>query len=291
MIEALTEPFAYAFFVRALLAGLLIGGLCGALSTFIVLRRMSYIGHGLAHAVVGGAAVGMALGANLYIGAAVATVVSALLIDRVARRPGLYADAAIGIVTTSIFAVGVAVLAIVPTRLSVEALLFGNILGVGTPDLLVAGTVGLVFAVIVGGTYRSLVFTTFDPQVAFVHGVRVERHEAVFHLLTAAVVVASVRVLGALLIAAAVVIPAATARLVTKTFGTMLIVSTVLGVVASIGGLYASYHADLPSGPSIVLVGATLFAAAFGATALIRRLGAAGVRHSQQSDTVASSSQ
>ncbi len=291
MIEALTEPFAYAFFVRALLAGLLIGGLCGALSTFIVLRRMSYIGHGLAHAVVGGAAVGMALGTHLYVGAAVATVVSALLIDRVARRPGLHADAAIGIVTTSIFAIGVAVLSIVPTRVSVEALLFGNILGVGTADLVVAGVVGVAFATIVGGAYRSLVFTTFDPQVAFVHGVRVARLEIVFHLLTAAVVVASVRVLGALLIAAAVVIPAATARLVTRTFGAMLLVSTVLGIVASITGLYASYHVDLPSGPSIVLAGATLFAVAFGATAVVRRLVGRGPRHPQRADTVATDSQ
>src|SRR5690606_15540725 len=106
---------------------------------------MSYIGHGLAHAVLGGVAVGVALGFDLYVGALAATVLSAVLIDRVTRRRGLHADAAIGIVTTAIFAIGVATLSLVPTRVNVEALLFGNILGVERTDLAVAGGVAIIF--------------------------------------------------------------------------------------------------------------------------------------------------
>lgn len=272
------EPLAYGFFVRAIIAGVLVGALCGALSTFIVLRRMSYIGHGLAHAVLGGVAVGLALGAQLYVGAVVATLVSAWAIDRIARRPGLHADAAIGIVTTSVFAVGVAILAIVPARVSVEALLFGNILGVDRTDLTVVGVVAALFAVVLVVRYRSLVFTTFDPEVAAVHGVRVRRMEVLFHLATAAVVVASVRVLGVLLIAAAVVIPAATARLVTRTFGVMLLLATALGFAAGVVGLYASFHLDIPSGPGIVLTGASVFLAVFIATGWAARSGLARAR-------------
>ena len=141
MIALLTDPFAYAFFGRAMIAGVLVGALCGALSVPIVLKRMSYVGHGLAHSVIGGVAVGVALGADLYVGAVVATVVSAVLIDRVAARRGLHHDAAIGIVTTAAFALGIAVLAIVPTRLNIEAILFGNILGVDGRDLVVTGLV------------------------------------------------------------------------------------------------------------------------------------------------------
>ncbi|HWH33451.1 MAG TPA: metal ABC transporter permease, partial [Egibacteraceae bacterium] len=102
----LTEPLSYGFFARALVAGVALGAVTGAVGAFVVLRRMSYIGHGLSHSLLGGIAVSLALGHGVYLGAAAATVVSALLIDRVSRRPGLAADAAIGIVTTAMFALG-----------------------------------------------------------------------------------------------------------------------------------------------------------------------------------------
>ncbi|MFP4636375.1 MAG: metal ABC transporter permease [Nitriliruptoraceae bacterium] len=271
MIDGLLEPFAYAFFARAMVAGIVIGAMCGALSTFVVLRRMSYIGHGLAHSVLGGVAVGVALGADLYVGAIVATVASALLIDRVTRRDVLHVDAAIGIVTTAIFAIGVATLAVVPTRVNVEALLFGNILGVDGLDLGVAVVVGVLFAGVLFTLHKQLVAVTFDAEVAAVHGVRTGVIELVFSLSTAAVVVASVRVLGVLLIAAAVVIPAATARLVTRSVGAMMVLATGLGVVASVAGLYASFHLDVPSGPTIVLTGALVFTVVFVVTAVLAR--------------------
>jgi ABC-type Mn2+/Zn2+ transport system permease subunit len=269
----LLDPLAYAFFGRALVAGLLVGAMCGALSSFVVLRRMSYIGHGLAHAVLGGVGVGVAFGVDLYVGAAAATVLSALAIDRVARRPGLHADAAIGIVTTAIFAIGVATLSIVPTRVNLESLLFGNILGVDRTDLLVAGGIGAAFAVLLFSRYKPLVLTTFDPEVAAVHGVRTGTLELTFSLITAAVVVASVRVLGVLLIAAAVVLPGATARLVTSSFGRMLVVAVLVGVASSVVGLYTSFHVDVPSGPTIVLAGTTVFVLAFATSAGRARLG------------------
>jgi ABC-type Mn2+/Zn2+ transport system permease subunit len=264
----LLDPFAYAFFGRAMLAGVVVGAMCGALSSFVVLRRMSYIGHGLAHAVLGGVGVGVAFGIDLYIGAAAATVLSALLIDRVARRPGLHADAAIGIVTTAIFAIGVATLSIVPTRVNIESLLFGNILGVDQTDLWVSAGIGAAFVGVLVILYKPLVLTTFDPEVAAVHGVRTGTIELAFSLTTAAVVVASVRVLGVLLIAAAVVVPAAAARLLTRSFGAMLLLATLIGIGSSIGGLYASFHVNVPSGPTIVLAGSAVFTSAYLATAL-----------------------
>ncbi len=278
MTEWVLLPLDYAFFTRALLAGVLVGAMSGALSTFVVLRRMSYIGHGLAHSVLGGVAVGLALGLDLYVGAIAATVLSALLIDAVARQRGLHADAAIGIVTTSIFAIGVAVLALVPTRLNVEAVLFGNLLGVNRTDVAVAGAVGLAFAALLLLLFKSLVFTTFDTEVARVHGVRTGAMELTFSLITAAVVVASVRVLGVLLIAAAVVIPGATARLLTRSVGRMLVVSTLLGVAAAVLGLYLSFHLDVPSGPSIVLTGALAFTVVALVSGITTRLGLRAAR-------------
>jgi ABC-type Mn2+/Zn2+ transport system permease subunit len=267
----LTDPFAYAFFGRAMIAGVLVGALCGALSVPIVLKRMSYVGHGLAHSVIGGVAIGVALGADLYVGAVVATVVSAVLIDRVAARRGLHHDAAIGIVTTAAFALGIAVLAVVPTRLNIEAVLFGNILGVDARDLVVTGIVALVATAVLFVTYKRLVLVVFDPEVAAVHGVRVRRIELLLNLLTAAVVVASVRVLGALLIAAAVVLPAAGARLITRSFAGLVATAVALGTAASVLGLYTSYHLDVPSGPAIVLVGTLGFLVAYVASGTAAR--------------------
>ncbi len=284
MASWLSDPFAYTFFARAMIAGVLVGAMCGALSVFIVLRRMSYIGHGLAHAVLGGVAVGLVLGQDMYLGAVVATVVAALLIDRISRRRGLHADAAIGVVTTAIFALGVATLSVSPERINVEAVLFGNILGVNPTDLWVAAGVGVALLATLVVAYKRLVFATFDPEVAEVHGIRVGGSEIVFNLLTAAVVVASVRVLGVLLIAAAVVVPGAFARLVSRSLGAMLGIATMVGVGSSVVGLYASYHVDVPSGPAIVLTATAVFAVGFVGSALVgrsaaraRRAGPAGV--------------
>jgi ABC-type Mn2+/Zn2+ transport system permease subunit len=284
----LSDPFAYTFFTRAMIAGVLVGALCGSLSVFIVLRRMSYIGHGLAHAVLGGVAVGLVLGQGMYVGAVAATLLAALLIDRVSRRQGLHADAAIGIVTTAIFAIGIATLSMSPERINVEAVLFGNILGVRPVDLWVVAGVGILLLATLVVAYKRLVFATFDPEVAAVHGVRVGSSEVVFNLLTAAVVVASVRVLGVLLIAAAVVIPGAFARLVSRSLATMIAIATAVGVGSSVVGLYASYHADVPSGPAIVLTATAVFLVGFVASSLANGIGTARMRRPEP-DTDASS--
>ena len=261
------EPLGYGFFARALLAAIIIGAMCGAMSTFIVLRRMSYVGHGLAHSVLGGVAVGVALGYDTYVGAIVATLLSAVLIDRVARRRGLHADAAIGIVTTAFFAVGIAVVSMLESnRVNTESILFGSPLAVTAADLWFGGAIAAAFSALLFAWYKPLLFTAFDPEVARVHGVRAGMMEALFNLMTAAVVIASVRILGVLLVAAAVVIPAALARLVTNSFAPMLGLSTAVGVFSGVAGLYASYHADVPSGATIVLTGALLFAGVFALT-------------------------
>ncbi|MBS3940570.1 MAG: metal ABC transporter permease [Actinobacteria bacterium] len=268
-MDLLVEPFGYTFFVRAAVAGVLVGGMCGALSVFIVLRRMSYIGHGLSHAVVGGVAIALALDLGLYVGAVASTVVAAVLVDRVGRRRGLHADASIGIVTTALFALGVLVVSRLPVRVNLDAMLFGNILAVTTQDLLVSGGVALGLGLVLLRWWKTLVAVTFDPDVSRVHGIRTAATELSFNLLVAAVVVASIRVLGVLLIAAAVVIPGAIGRLVSRSIGTILAVAVGVGVGTAVVGLFASFHLNVPSGPSIVLVGAVAFVLTYGTTAAV----------------------
>jgi len=270
----LTDPFtSYAFFGRAMLVLVLAGGICGALGAYVVVRRMSYIAHGLSHAVIGGAAVAAVLKINLLVGAAAWAFLSALLIDRVGRRRGLYPDTAIGIVTTTSFALGIAIISSVRgVRLNLESFLFGSVLGVTEPDLVLAAVVSGVVAAVLVLRYRPLLFTTFDPEVASAHGVPVGRYQTLFALLLTAGIVASMRVLGVLLVAAAVVIPPATARLLTDRFERVLPLAAGLGAASAVPGMYLSWYLDLPSGPAVVLVQAAGLALAGGGVAARDRL-------------------
>ncbi len=262
-----TEPFAYEFFRHGLVAATLIGGLCGLMGVAIVLRRMSYIGHGLSHSVFGGAVVSYLLQWNFYIGAGAWGFLSALLINAAARRWKIGADAAIGIVTTASFALGVALIS--KTRSftrNFEAALFGNILGVTPRDLVVIGGVTVVIAIGAFFGYKQLLFATFDPELARVYGVPTAWVDTGFALALAATIVASMNVVGVTLIAAAIVIPPTTARLLTDSFGRMLILSTLIGAACGFVGMFLSYEYDIASGAAIVLLAAIVFAAVYAVT-------------------------
>ncbi len=268
-MDLIREPFQYEFFRHGLLAATMIGALCGLMGVYIVLRRMSYIGHGLSHSVFGGAVVSFLMGWNFYLGAGLWGFLSAVLINRAARRHAIGADAAIGIVTTASFALGVALIS--KTRSftrDFEAALFGNILGVTTQDLLVIAAVGLVVGAAVLGAYKQLLFATFDPGLASIYGVPTQWVETGFALALAATIVASLNVVGATLIAAAIVIPPTTARLLTDSFGRMLAISTALGALCGALGMLGSYWFDVASGASIVLLSTAVFCAVLAATSL-----------------------
>jgi manganese/iron transport system permease protein/iron/zinc/copper transport system permease protein len=257
----LVEPLQFEFFRHALIASTLVGALTGLVGVFVVLRRMSYIGHGMSHSVFGGAVVGYVAGFNFYLAAGIWGFLSALLINQTTRRRQIGADAAIGIVTTASFALGVALIsrASSVTR-NFDAALFGNLLGVSTSDIVVIATVLVATAAAVFFFYKQLLFVTFDPEVAPIYGVRTGVVDTVFSLLLAATVIASIRILGVTLIAASLVLPPVIARLITDRFAVMLVLSTALGAVLAFVGLFASYYLDIASGASIVLLSAGVFA-------------------------------
>ena len=144
MMDFLLEPLEYEFFRHGLLAALMVGSFCGLIGAYVILRGMSYVGHGLSHAAFGGAVVGFMLNLNFYAGAGAMGLLAALLINRITKNGRIKQDAAIGIVTTAIFALGVAIISQVRTfNQSFEAALFGNILGITDGDLLVIGLVSV----------------------------------------------------------------------------------------------------------------------------------------------------
>ena len=256
----LLEPFAYEFFVRGLIAATLVGSLCSLIGVYIVLRRMSYIGHGLSHAVFGGAVVSYILSFNFFIGASVWGFLSALLITLTTRKRKIGSDAAIGIITTASFALGIALISRFKsfTR-NFDDALFGNILGVTEGNLIAILVVSLVTVVIVIVGYKLFLFATFDPEVAGFYGVPTVWVDTMFSLVLAATIVVSIRVLGVTMIAAAIVIPPIIARLLTDSFKTMILLSTGIGAFCGLGGIYISYFVDVSSGASVVLFSTLLF--------------------------------
>jgi manganese/iron transport system permease protein/iron/zinc/copper transport system permease protein len=256
----LQEPFQFEFFRHALLAATMVGALTGLVGVFVVLRRMSYIGHGMSHSVFGGAVVGYVAGFNFYLAAGLWGFISALLINQVTRRRQIGADAAIGIVTTASFALGVALIsrASSVTR-NFDAALFGNLLGVSTEDLWVIAAVLAVTVVCIFFLFKQLLFLTFDSEVAPVYGVPAGWIDSLFALVLAATIIVSMRILGVTLIAASLVIPPVIARLLTDHFGRMLALSTVIGATVAFLGMFLSYYVDVASGASIVLLSAAAF--------------------------------
>ena len=266
-METVLEPFQFEFFRNGLAVATLSGALCGLVGVYVTLRGMSYIGHGLSHAIFGGAAASAIVSFNFYAGAGLWGLASALLIGKVSRRRIIGADAAIGVITTASFALGLALLnRFGQVRKSLDAALFGSILGVSATDVWVVAGVALLATAVVFLGYRALLFTTFDPEVAEASGVRTARVDALLMLVLAVSILATMKVLGVVLIAASLVIPAVVARMLTDRFARMLWLSVALGALCGFVGMNLSYHLDVSSGATIVLVGAILFGAVFALT-------------------------
>lgn len=260
----ITDPLKYEFFIHGILAASLVGGICALIGVYIVLRRMSYIGHGLSHAVFGGAVVSTVMQWNFYLGAGAWGFLSVLLINAVARKKKVGADAAIGVITTASFAVGVAIISrFRKFTKSFEATLFGNILGVTSEDLWIITIVVIVSASLIFIFYRQFLFTTFDSEVARIYGVPVDWVERLFSLILASVIIVSMQVMGVTMIAAGIIIPAVTARVLTNSFNKMVFGSVVIGTLCGTIGMYVSFYFDVSSGATIVLVSAGFFIVAY----------------------------
>ncbi len=260
----LTEPYGFEFFRNGVYVATMAGALCGLVGCYVVLRNMSYIGHGLSHAIFGGYAVAGLIGVNLFLGAGIWGVVTALAIGGIVRRRPIGSDAAIGVVTTASFALGIALVERYgsPGR-SADALLFGNVLGVTPSDVWLVAGVSLAAVLFIGFAYRPLLFTTFDEQVARATGVKTGLVDTALMIVLAATVLATMNVMGVTLIAATLVVPAVVARMLTDSFSKMLAIATVIGAISGFGGMNLSYHHDLPSGSTIVLVGTGFFLLAY----------------------------
>ncbi|MDQ5852966.1 MAG: metal ABC transporter permease [Chloroflexota bacterium] len=267
-MEWLIAPFRYTFMQTALLAVLLVGVTCATIGVYVVLRRMAFIGDALAHTALPGLVVAYLQGWNLFAGALLAGLVTALGIGWLSRREEVREDTAIGILFTAMFSVGILLISTTRSFRDLSHMLFGNILGVTARDLAVIGVVAALVAGALLIFHKELELTSFDPTHAEVIGLRPDLVRYGLLLLLACAVVAAIQAVGVALTSALLVTPAAAAALLTDRLPRMMALATLIAVGAGIVGLYASYYWSVSSGAAIVLACTVCFALAWCVRAL-----------------------
>ena len=262
-MDAVLEPLALAFFVRALIASALVGVVCAVVGTYVVLRGVAFIGDAIAHAGFPGVVAAYLLGLPFYLGAAVAAVGTALAIGFVTRRAAIRQDTVIGVLFAGTFAFGVFLFSGISGYVAdLFSFLFGNILAIGAEDLVALVILGLGVLLAVALLWKELLYATFDPLGAAASGINVGRLEYLFLALVALTIVVSLQAVGIILVVAMLITPAATAQLLTVRFTRLMLVAAAVGIVSSVIGLYLSYWLDVASGATIVLVQTAFFVAA-----------------------------
>jgi len=268
----MTELLSYGFMQRALLAGVLAGLLCGVLGFFVVLKRLSFIGVGISHSAFGGIAIGVVLGVEPLVAAAVFATLVAWGIGWLSRAGRLHEDTSIGILFSSAMALGVALISLSHTyQVDLFGYLFGNILSVSPRDLGLLAAIALLVLAGVGLLFKELLFVAFDEEVARASGLPVTVLS--FLLLTglALAVVAAIRVVGIILVEALLVIPAAIGYQLAQGYRAMLCIAVLSAVLSAVAGLFISYFFNVAAGATIVLVLTLVFGLAV-AVARNRRL-------------------
>ena len=262
-IAWMTEPLAYPFMVRGLMAALIVGVVCPVLGAYVVLRGMAFFGDALAHIVLPGVVVAYLAGWPLVLGALLAGVLAALGIGAMTERARIKEDSAIGVVFAAAFALGVALLSTQRGyAVDLVHILFGNLLGVSPQDLVWMAALGVIALVTVFVFYKELLVLSFDPVLAATLRLPARFLKNLLLVLMAVVIVVSLNAVGVTLVLAMLITPASAAYLLTRRLPSMMALGAGFGTVSAFLGLYLSYYWNLPSGPAIVLVATAIFALA-----------------------------
>ncbi len=263
MIEFLTEPFTYAYMTNAMWVSALVGAVCAFLSAYLMLKGWSLIGDALAHSVVPGVAGAYILGLPFALGAFLAGGLAALGMLFLSERSGLKVDVIIGLIFTSFFGLGLFIVSIYPTSVSIQTITMGNILAITPSDTLQLALIGFVSLAILLAKWKDLMVVFFDESHARSIGLRPTFLKAVFFVLLSASVVAAMQTVGAFLVIAMVVTPGATAYLLCDRFPRLLATSVAIGAGTSFFGAYISYFLDGATGGIIVTFQTLIFLLAF----------------------------
>ncbi len=264
ILDTLREPWTYEFMQRGLIAATLVSVVAAVIGSFVILKGMAFIGDALPHASFGGVAAAFALGANLYVGGAVAALATALLIGFISRRGAVKYDTAIGILFVAAFALGLAIVSRQENyTVDLFSFVFGNVLAVTWGDVWLTAAIGLAVLILVALFYKELLFTAYDPTMAAASGLPVGAIQYGLLAMLALTTVIALQTVGIVLVVALLVTPAATAQLLTRSLPAMMAAGAAVGALASAAGLYLAWYADISASAAIVLTATALFSLAF----------------------------
>ena len=260
MIDGLVEPFEFAFMQRALLAARFAAIVCAVIGTFVVLKGMAFMGDAVAHSSLAGMAVAYFFGGNIFWGALAWAVPASLAMTAISRRANLRMDTSIGIIFASGFAVGIILMSRVSNYTAdLFGFLFGNVLGVSWGEAALIGGIAGGILVLVVAFYKELLYVAYDADMSAASGIPVRFVQYLLPVLVGVTTVVALKAVGIILVLALLVTPPATGILLARRIPGIVACSIVSALLATVSGLYLSFHADLPSGPSIVIVSTGLF--------------------------------
>ena len=258
--EYLYEPFSYGFMFRSLMVAILVGLMLPLLGAYVINRNLGFMGDAIAHASLPALVVGLLIGVNIVIAAIPAAIIIALMIGYLISKSKIGEDTAIGIIFSSLFALGFILLSIFKNvALGVEDLLFGQILGVSNLDVSITLILSVIVIITLLIFYKQFLFVAFDSTGAKVAGLRVQLLDNIFLVVLSVAIIASLQSVGIILVLSMLITPAAAAKLLMKSFHAAMIVGCVFGIIASVSGLYLSYYLNFPSGPSMALAATSVF--------------------------------
>jgi manganese/iron transport system permease protein len=255
-LSILIEPLQYGFMQRSLTIAIMVGIICALVGTYLMVRRMALLGDAIAHSVLPGLAIAFWLGFNIFLGAFIAGVSSTIVVTWIRTKSPIKEDAAMGIVFSAFFAAGVTLISLIQkdNKIDLNHFLFGNILGVTASEVRETAIVGLIVIAAVILLYKELLFYSFDPLGAQAAGLPVRWLDFGLMVAIALTVVASLKVVGVILVLSLLITPGATAYLLVPRLHQVMLLGVVIGVISSVSGMYISYFYNVPSGPAIVMV-------------------------------------
>ena len=260
MIDVLIEPLEFPFMQRAFLAAGFAAVVCALVGSFVVLKGLAFMGDAVAHSSLAGMSVAYFLGGNIFWGALGWAIPASLLITFISRRANLRLDASIGIIFASGFALGIILMSrVTGYAADLFGLLFGNVLGISWAEVALIGGIAAAVSLVIAAFYKELLFTSYDATMSAASGIPVRFMQYLLPVLVGVTTVASLKAVGIVLVLALLVTPSATAMLLARRMPSIMAYSVAVGLIATVLGLYLSFYADLPSGPSIVLVATGLF--------------------------------
>jgi zinc transport system permease protein len=258
------EILQYSFMQRAIVAGVVLAALLAWMGVFVIMKKMSFFSDGIAHASLAGIAVGVLAGIHPLTTAIIFSVVFSLIIYFLEKKTTLSSDAIIGMLFTSGMALGVVLMSLKGGyQPDLVSFLFGNILAIRSVDIAIIAALSLLIIIFLAYNHKNITLMALDVDTAYMAGIRVDLLQITFYIMLAVSVVLGLKILGIILVSALIIIPASTAKLVSKSFKGLIVRSVIFSEIVVVVGIALSYYLDSPTGPMIVLVGTAGFLAVF----------------------------